>query len=149
MTFSLWVATPSYPIIQIDTDTKEKTPIATCLDKDKKTGFGFYLGFNGKYSFETYIGGWPLSVEAEMPLPTYRWNCLTAVIDCDAKTTTLYCNGEEVGSGKAAGSVSFAGGDFYMGQGTESRMAGPFQLMSFNGLIDDISVWDEAKSRER
>ena len=39
-------------------DTSEKTPIVTCLDRDSKTGFGFYLGFNGKYSFETYIGGW-------------------------------------------------------------------------------------------
>lgn len=148
MTVSLWVATPSYPIIQIDTDTKEKTPIVTCLDKDRKTGFGFYLGFNGKYSFETYIGGWPLSVEADIPLPTYQWNNLVAVIDCDARTTKLYCNGVEAGSGKAAGSVSFSGGDFYMGQGTESRMAGPFQLMSFNGLIDDISIWNEAKSQE-
>ncbi|MDE6553289.1 MAG: GH32 C-terminal domain-containing protein [Muribaculaceae bacterium] len=145
MTVSLWVATPSYPIIQIDTDTKEKTPIVTCLDKDSKSGFGFYLGFNGKYSFETYIGGWPLSVEADLPLPTYRWNNLVAVIDCDARTTKLYNNGVEVGSGKAAGSISYGGGDFYIGQGTESRMAGPFQLMSFNGLIDDISVWNEAK----
>ncbi|MDE6560421.1 MAG: GH32 C-terminal domain-containing protein [Muribaculaceae bacterium] len=148
MTVSLWVATPSYPIIQIDTDTKEKTPIVTCLDKDNKSGFGFYLGFNGKYSFETFIGGWPLSVEADVPLPTYQWNNLVAVIDCDARTTKLYCNGVEVGSGKASGSISYAGGDFYMGQGTESRMAGPFQLMSFNGLIDDISVWNEAKSQE-
>ena len=148
MTVSLWVATPSYPIIQIDTDTKEKTPIISCLDRDKKTGFGFYLGFNGKYSFETYIGGWPLSVEADTPLPTYQWNNLVAVIDCENRTTKLYNNGQEVGSGKASGSISFEGGDFYMGQGTESRMAGPFQLMSFNGLIDDISVWNEAKSQE-
>ena len=145
MTVSLWVATPSYPIIQIDTDTKEKTPIVTCLDKDSRSGFGFYLGFNGKYSFETFIGGWPLSVEAELPLPTYQWNNLVAVIDCENRTTKLYNNGVEVGSGKASGSISYAGGDFYMGQGTESRMAGPFQLMSFNGLIDDISVWNEAK----
>ena len=145
MTVSLWVATPSYPIIQIDTDTKDKTPIVTCLDKDSKSGFGFYLGFNGKYSFETFIGGWPLSVEAELPLPTYQWNNLVAVIDCENRTTKLYNNGVEVGSGKASGSISYAGGDFYMGQGTESRMAGPFQLMSFNGLIDDISVWNEAK----
>ncbi len=145
MTVSLWVATPSYPIIQIDTDTKEKTPVVTCVDKDKKTGFGFYLGFNGKYSFETYIGGWPLTVEANEPLPTYQWNNLVAVIDCDARTTKLYNNGVEVGSGKASGSISYTGGNFYMGQGTESRMAGPFQLMSFNGLIDDISVWNEAK----
>ncbi len=148
MTVSLWVATPSYPIIQIDTDTKEKTPIATCLDKDSKSGFGFYLGFNGKYSFETYIGGWPLSVEASEPLPTYQWNNLVAVIDCENRTTTLYNNGVQVGSGKASGSISYGGGNFYMGQGTESRMSGPFQLMSFNGLIDDISVWNDAKSQE-
>ncbi len=146
LTVSIWVATPSYPIIQIDTDTKEKTPIVSCLDKDKKTGFGFYLGFNGKYSFETYIGGWPLSIEANDPLPTYQWNNLVAVIDCESKTSKLYNNGVEVGSGKASGSISYAGGNFYMGQGTESRMSGPFQLMSFNGLIDDISIWNEAKS---
>ncbi len=146
LTFSVWVATPSYPIIQLDTDTKEKTPIVSCLDKDKKTGFGFYLGFNGKYSFETYIGGWPLSVEASTTLPTYQWNNLVAVVDCENCTTKLYNNGVEVGSGKASGAISYEGGNFYMGQGTESRMMGPFQLMSFNGLIDDISIWNEAKS---
>ncbi len=145
LTFSVWVATPSYPIIQLDTDTKEKTPIVSCLDKDKKTGFGFYLGFNGKYSFETYIGGWALSVEAETPLPTYQWNNLVAVVDGVNKTAKIYNNGVEVGSGKANGSITYAGGDFYMGQGIESRMMGPFELMSFNGLIDDISIWNEAK----
>lgn len=145
LTFSIWVATPSYPIIQLDTDTQEKTPIVSCLDKDKKTGFGFYLGFNGKYTFETYLGGWPLSVEASSPLPTYQWNNLVAVVDCENKTTKLYNNGVEVGSGKASGTISYEGGDLYMGQGTESRMMGPFQLMSFNGLIDDISIWNEAK----
>lgn len=148
MTVSIWVATPSYPIIQIDTDTSEKTPIVSCLDKEGKTGFGFYLGFNGKYSFETYIGGWPLSIEADSPLPTYQWNNLVAVIDCENRTSKLYNNGVEVGSGKASGSIGFNGGDFYMGQGSESRMAGPFQLMSYNGLIDDISVWNEAKPLE-
>jgi len=59
LTVSVWVALPCYPIIQIDTDTSEKTAIVTCLNTDDKTGFGFYVGFNGKYSFRTYIGGWP------------------------------------------------------------------------------------------
>ncbi len=93
MTVSVWVALPCYPIIQIDTDTSEKTPIVTCLDRDSKTGFGFYLGFNGKYSFETYIGGWPVSIEASTPLPTYSWNNLVAVIDCDNRSIKLYNNG--------------------------------------------------------
>ncbi len=145
MTVSIWVAVPCYPIIQIDTDTSEKTPIVTCLDKDKKSGFGFYLGFNGKYSFRTYVGGWPINIDVATPLPPYKWNNLVAVIDGGNRSAKLYNNGVEVGSSKANGSISFSPCTFYMGQGTETRMSGPFELMSFNGLIDDISIWNEAK----
>lgn len=146
MTVSIWVAVPCYPIIQIDTDTSEKTPIITCLDKETKSGFGFYLGFDGKYSFNTYIGGWPVAIEVDTPLPVYEWNNLVAVIDCDNRSVKLYNNGVEVGSSKANGSINFSSCTFYMGQGTESRMSGPFELMSFNGLVDDITVWDDVKS---
>lgn len=145
VTVSLWVAVPCYPVIQIDTDTSEKTPIVTCLDKDKKTGFGFYLGYNGKYCFRTYVGGWPVSVDVDTQLPTYQWNNLVAVVDGGNRMVKLYNNGVEVGSGKANGAVSFAPGNFYMGQGTESCKSGPFELMSFNGLIDDVRIWNEAK----
>ncbi len=144
LTVSAWVALPCYPIIQIDTDTPEKTAIVTCLNTDDKTGFGFYVGFNGKYSFRTYIGGWPVNIDVDTPLPVYQWNNLTAVIDCDARSVKLYNNGIEVGSSRANGSISFAPSTFYMGQSTASRMDGPFELMSFNGLIDDVSIWNEA-----
>lgn len=144
LTVSVWVALPCYPIIQIDTDTSEKTTIVTCLNTDDKTGFGFYVGFNGKYSFRTYIGGWPVNIDVDTPLPVYQWNNLTAVIDCDARSVRLYNNGTEVGSSRANGSISFAPSAFYMGQSSASRMEGPFELMSFNGLIDDVSIWNEA-----
>ena len=148
MTVSMWVALPCYPIIQIDTNTAEKTAIATCLDTANKSGFGFYVGFDGKYSFRTYIGGWPLTIDVDTPLPTYQWNNLVAVIDCDNRTAKLYNNGVEVGSKRATGSIEVKASDFFMGQTDASRMAGPFELMSFNGLIDEISVWNEAKSVE-
>lgn len=148
MTVSLWVAMPCYPIIQIDTDTSEKTPIVTCLNAADKTGFGFYIGFNGKYSFRTYISGWPVNIDVDEPLPVYQWNNLVAVIDCESRNVKLYNNGVEVGSARANGTIAFKATDFYMGQGTESRKSGPFELMSFNGLIDDISVWTEAKDLE-
>ncbi|MCM1071402.1 MAG: GH32 C-terminal domain-containing protein [Alistipes timonensis] len=144
MTVSLWAALPCYPIIEIDRDTQEKTAIATCLDETNRTGFGFYVGFNGKYSFRAYVGGWAVNIDVDTPLPVYEWVNLTAVIDCDARTVKLYNNGAEVGSSKANTQVSMAPCDLYMGQSTASRLSGPFQLMSFNGLIDDISIWDEA-----
>lgn len=144
MTVSLWVAVPSYPIIQLDTDTNEKTAIVSCLDTDAKSGFGFFLGFNGKYSFRTYVGGWPVNIDVDTPLPTYKWNRLTAVIDCDNRSVRLYNNGAEVGSARANGTFGLSSCPFYMGQSDASRMNGPFELMSYNGLIDEITIWNEA-----
>lgn len=148
LTASVWVAMPSYPIIQIDTDTSEQTPIVSCLDETAKTGFGFYIGFNDRWSFRTYVGGWPLTVTADAPLPAYEWCNLTAVVDCDARTARLYNNGVEVGSGRASGTLTVGESALYFGQGTESRMSGPFELMSFNGLIDDLTVRNDAASQE-
>lgn len=144
MTVSMWVALPCYPIIQIDTQTSEKTSIASCLDTENKTGFGFFVGFDGKYSFRTYVSGWAVQVDVNEALPVYRWNHLVAVVNTDQRSVKLYNNGKEVGTGKANGKLSFSACDFYMGQGRESRKSGPFELMSFNGLIDDISIWNEA-----
>lgn len=144
MTVSMWVAVPSYPIIEIDVDTKEQTPIATCIDEGAKSGFGFYLGFNGAWSFRTYVGGWPVNIEINTPFPTYQWNNLVAVIDGAAKQARVYNNGKLVGQSRCQGEPSLAAAPFLMGQGNASRMAGPFELMSFNGRIDDIKVWDEA-----
>lgn len=148
MTFSLWAAVPSYPIIKIDENTQEKIAIASCLDDAAKTGFGFFIGFDGKWSFKTYVGGWPVEVNITSPLPTYQWNNLVAVVDCDARNVTVYNNGEAVGSARCSGSLSFAGGKFTMGRGPAENYSGPFCLTSYNGLIDDVKVWDEALSAE-
>ena len=144
LTFSAWVAIPCYPIIQIDTNTQEQTAIVSCLDESAKKGFGFFIGFDGKYSFRSYVGGWAVDLKVDSPLPVYQWNNLVAVLDCEAKTAKLYNNGEEVASGRCNGSLQFDGGDFWMGQSMATRMSGPFELMSYNGLLDDVRIWNEA-----
>lgn len=144
MTVSLWAAVPCYPIVKIDENTSEKVAIASCLDDNAKAGFGFFIGFDGKWSFKTYIGGWPVEVNVQTPMPTYQWNNLVAVIDCDSRNITVYNNGEAVGSSRCSGSLSFAGGSFKMGRGDLENYHGPFLLSSYNGLIDEIKIWDEA-----
>ncbi len=144
MTFSIWTAIETYPIIQIDQNTTEKTAIASCLDETAKTGFGFFIGFDGKWSFKTYIGGWALEVAVSTPLPTYQWNNVVAVVDCDNRSVTVYNNGEVAGSSRCSGSVKFEGGSFILGRSTTDNSYGPFVLNSFNGVIDEVKVWDEA-----
>ena len=144
MTVSLWMAMPCYPIVEIDKDTTQKTAIASCLDETSRTGFGFYIGFDGKWSFRSYIGGWPVNIDIAEPLPVYQWNCLTAVIDTEARSVKVYNNGVEAGSSRGNGKINMAESRFMIGHGTLENYSGPFLLTSFNGLIDDIKVWDEA-----
>lgn len=147
MTVSVWAAIESYPIIKIDTATDEMTAIVQCIDDAAKTGFGFYVGFDGKWSFRAYVSGWPVEIKVDTPLPTWQWNNLVAVVDCEARSLKLYNNGVEVGSTRANGSLSLGPSAMTIGRGTLLNYSGPFLLTSFNGLIDDISVWDEAKDQ--
>lgn len=149
MTASVWMAVETYPIVEIDVNTTEQVAIASCLDDNAKKGFGFFLGFDGKYSFKTYLGGWPLELKVDTPMARYEWVNLSAVIDCDARTATLYNNGEVVASGKASGSLNAAHTMLRIGRSFQERYAGPFCLTSFNGLVDELTVWDEALTLDK
>lgn len=148
LTASVWLAVETYPIVEIDVNTSELVAIVSCLDESAKTGFGFFIGFDGKYSFKTYVGGWPLELKVDEPLAQYEWINLTAVIDTEARSATLYKNGAKVASSKANGKLKAGNCAMRIGRSFNERFAGPFCLTSFNGVIDDITVWDEALSEE-
>ncbi|MDE5929251.1 MAG: glycosyl hydrolase, partial [Muribaculaceae bacterium] len=143
-TISLWVAVPSYPIVRIDELTSDKVTIVSCLDEGARNGFGFYLGFDGKYSFRTFVGGWPVNIDVDEPLPIYQWCNLTAVIYADAGVVKLYNNGVQVGQSRCSGKFSLKAASLTMGQGPTDNFSGPFQLMAYNGLVDDIRVLNNA-----
>lgn len=144
MTASIWFAVETYPVVEIDVNTAEQVAIASCIDETAKTGFGFFIGFDGKYSFKTYLGGWPLEIKVNTPLKRYEWINLTAVIDTESRTAILYNNGEEVAKSKANGTLTVANSTMRIGRSFNERFSGPFCLTSFCGIIDDITVWDEA-----
>lgn len=144
MTVSMWVGLPCYPLIAADMETNEQIPLASCYDEASKSGFGFFIGFNGKWSFKTFVGGWPVTIGVNTPLPVNQWNCLTAVINGNDRKIYLYNNGELVGEGRCTGAPTIKQAPLYLGMGTESAKIGPFELKAFNGVIDEIKIWDEA-----
>ncbi len=143
-TASVWFAMETYPIVEIDVNTSTMVAIASCLDDTAKSGFGFFVGFDGQYSFKTYVGGWPLEMKVTTPLSRYEWINLTAVVDGEARTATLYNNGMPVATSKANGTLLVSNSAMRIGRSFDERFVGPFCLTSFNGLIDDITVYDEA-----
>lgn len=144
LTASVWLAVETYPIVELDVNTPEQVAIASCIDETAKTGFGFFIGFDGRYSFKTFVSGWPLELKVDAPLARYEWVNLTAVVDTDARTATLYNNGTAVATAKASGTVAAGNSAMRIGRSFNERFSGPFCLTSFNGLVDDIAVWDEA-----
>lgn len=139
--FSVWVAPETYPIISHDVPTNEKITLAGTLDPDAKKGWAFSLGKTGKYSFDCYINGWQVTVEASDLLPCYEWSLLCAVNDPVAGALTLYRNGEQVGKVNSQGPIDNGVTSISIGK-TKGSNDGLYQLKTFNGLIDDIDVFD-------
>lgn len=146
MTVSMWVAPETYPIIIPDTPTDKKISLASTLNENEKTGWSFNLGYTGKYSFECFSGGWKISVEASDLIPCYEWSHLVAVADGAAKKVTLFRNGVKVGEAKSMGPVDNSSTSFVIGKSADDLKIGMFLTSAFNGIIDEIEVFDSALS---
>ncbi len=153
-TISLWVAIDSYPIVKVDSENPGgQTCIVNCLDDAARTGFGYFLGFDGQYSFQIYIGGEKAIVNVPSGLPRYRWNCLSAVIDADAGQLTFYNNGNEVASadcskgdinlGESTLHIAQDGWEVWFGSGVDA-----FRTTAFGGVIDELKVEDRTYSAD-
>lgn len=155
MTVSLWLALESYPIVKVDDPNPgAQTCIINCLDHTARTGFGFFIGFDGQYSFQTYVGGELAIVNVSAPLPLSRWNCLAAVVNVDEHTLVLYNNGKEMARGEcSSGDIVVGEADLHIAQdGWEvwfGSGADAFRTTAFGGIIDELTVRDEALSPDQ
>ncbi len=146
LTFSMWVAPETYPVVALDTPTEQKIRLAGTLDDQARDGWQFSLGYTGKYAFECYSAGWKVSVEASDILPCYEWSHLVAVVDGASKSVTLYRNGVKAGEARTMGSCDNSATKLTIGRDADGAFSGPFMINTFNGLIDDIEIHNRAMS---
>lgn len=150
MTVSLWVAVQSYPVVKVDDPNPGgQTCIVNCLDDNARSGFGYFIGFDGQYSFQVYVGSEKVIVNVPTSLPRNRWNCLTAVVDTDARILRFYNNGDQVAQadcpsgtisvGEAPLHVAQDGWEVWFGSGVDA-----FRTTAFGGLLDELTIYDEA-----
>lgn len=143
-TISLWCAPETFPVMAIDAESTDRALIAGNIDETAKTGWGFFLGRDGIYSFKMYAGGWPMELVSADRMPCYEWNHLVAVIDGSSKKVTLYNNGTQVAKGNCTNTFDFGSHDLWIGRGETEVASDGFSLNAFNGLIDDLDIYPEA-----
>lgn len=142
LTFSLWCAMETYPMINTDGAVNTSTVLAGNIDESKRSGFAFMLSSQGDYSFDFYAGGWKVSCKATEKMAKYSWNQLVAVVDATTGELRLYRNTELVGSQRFNGEISVGEETFMIGKSTQDVKSGPFLLNTVNGLIDDIRIYN-------
>ena len=79
VSFSLWCAPETYPMMNASEAENAETWIAGNLDESAHAGFAFTITSQGDYGFKCYTGGWFVTLQAGAKLPRYEWSHLVAV----------------------------------------------------------------------
>ena len=145
VSFSLWCAMETYPMMNVN--EAETTPtfatIAGDYDVTTHKGFSFQVSSQGDWQFVCNAGGWAITVKAQDKLPCYSWNHLVATIDRDKRKLTLYNNGKQVAQRNINNDFMPGSGKIYLGKSSEEQKFGPFNINTFNGIIDDIDIYNK------
>ena len=150
LTFSLWVAPESYPMMKLDQDGEWFTTMAGNLkasdlnvEENRDKGFAFRLGSHGTYMFICHVKGWKVMLKASDKLARYKWNHLVVTVDAENKQVVMYNNGVQVAKAKCQqGGMNGGAADFMIGKSfLDDKMDGLFCLNTYNGLIDDFEIF--------
>lgn len=150
MTFSLWVAPESYPVMRLDEDGEWFTTMAGNLKasdlnvvESGDKGFAFRLGSRGTYMFICHVKGWKVMLKASDKLARYKWNHLVVTVDAENKQVVMYNNGVQVATAKCQkGGMNGGAADFMIGKSfQDDKVDGLFCLNTYNGLIDDFEIF--------
>lgn len=149
LTFSLWVAPESYPMMKLDQDGEWFTTMLGNVKLDDNNtisgekGFAFQLGSRGSYKFICSVNRWVYKCEPKAKLSRYQWNHLVATVDGVNKKVTLYNNGEFVASQNCVkGEIIPGGSTLYVGKSYVEDKVDVFYLNTYNGLLDEFEIYD-------
>lgn len=145
LTISMWTACPTYPMMNMNEAENAEAAIISCLNDSRKTGFAFYLYSQGSFGFSCYINGTKKTIAASTSFPKYKWNHVVATIEKDSRMS-LYLNGSKVGSIYVNGAINLPTNNLYIGKSHTDTKAGQFYLNTYNGIIDDIHIYNEVLS---
>lgn len=152
ITFSIWVAPLMWPLMNVDVDREDWTTLCGNLNDDARSGFAFFISNRGHYSFECWTpDGKVKAVSSDKTIPCYQWNHLVGVIHGSAasraeRLISLYNNGQLIASTTVATSFNVGNAAFLIGKAVNDVRHDVFILNSFNGLIDDIQIYNGVQS---
>ncbi|WP_419872623.1 GH32 C-terminal domain-containing protein [Candidatus Pristimantibacillus sp. PTI5] len=142
MTVEAWVAPRAY-------EWGDGGILSAVVDQQNKSANqGFILGVfrHGTWSFQFGSGGAWHEVWSYEALPKNEWSHIAATVDGTAGTMKLYLNGKQVASSAipANTTISHSSNNLLIGKNNQSTPLAVFPLNMFNGLIDEVKLYNGA-----
>ena len=139
MTFSLWCAAQTYPMMQLDYAKNVLGTIAGNIDENKKTGMALRLSSQGDLRFDVFLtNGQRVMVPASKKMPRGVWNHLVGTIS--DKHICLYLNGELAAYTEYTGQIAMGTSSMMVGKPRETQMEQSCHINTFNGILDEIAI---------
>ena len=146
LTITAWVAPRSY-------ESGDGQKLSAIMNQHNRAiNQGYILGMyrHGAWSLQLGLGGnWEEVWAHDMPLVTNQWSFIAATFDKNAGMMKLYLNGAEAASKAVSirAGITPAQSDFLIGKNNECEvLAGSFELNMFNGLMDEVKLFNRALS---
>lgn len=155
LTVSVWAAPRTFEWDDphaVENGTKLLTGLVSQFSKSSKTGFVLGYERHGRLTFQIGTGDDWISLWSDEGdgLTKYEWNQVTATLDGDAGTMSLYLNGQllasrEVPQGTA---IAAANTSLLVGRSSEAEHWAASFINVHSGLMDDLKLYSRALSAE-
>ncbi|WP_199615223.1 GH32 C-terminal domain-containing protein [Paenibacillus alkalitolerans] len=149
LSVTAWVAPRSYE----SGEGQRLSAIVNQHDRENKEGYILGMYRHGSWSLQLGLdGAWEEVWATDDPLAKHQWSFIAATFDKSTGLMKLYLNGKEAASkavSKHAG-ITPARTDLLLGKNNRSTViAEAFHLNMFNGMMDDVKIYNRALSAEQ
>lgn len=148
ITISVWVAPRAFE----NGDEGKLSAIVNQQDLNKKAGFALGIFRHGKWSFQIGTGNQWIEVwDEEHRIPRRQWSFLSATYESATGTATLFLNGQPVAQKKLFANLPLkpAAEPLRIGKHNQPALLSrysKFELNMFNGLMDEVKIYNRALS---
>lgn len=122
----------------------------------KEDDTGYFLGIDGDGhpGFKIRVGGVWEELTSDLQLERKKWHHIAATYSQSTGKMVLYLDGEKCGEKRVAkAEIELSAKDILIGRGKARRPTDPVRentfpgIYSFDGLIDEVKIYDEALSK--
>ncbi len=123
---------------------------AIISQQDDNSGFTLGVESFGEIYFEFYADGNFYRMETAESITKYEWNHITASIDLPLNRASVYLNGTLIlrRDLQNESTINLSTTNLKIGQHNKSSFIAGINLLTLNGAIDELKIFDEALANE-